>query len=242
MTPAHPWIQTGSGIAFDLVAPTRTMINFDVDIAEALARLPRFTGHIRSGCYSVAQHSIMGADALHRETGRDDIAAAFLLHDAHEAYVGDMATPVAAALAFYAGVCGVVHSGFKDLGSQTSGESAAKCAANGLHLMKEVIDRAIFEAAGIAWPLPADIHRAVKEMDLRMLTTERRHLLGPSPAPWHASVEAAKPIRLVGKMSVWPWPDAADAFRERLTRYIPAIPVANPPQGEAPSRSLKEKP
>jgi len=24
-----------------------------------------------------------------------------------------------------------------------------------------------------------------------------------------------------GKMSVWPWPDAADAFCERLTRYIP---------------------
>lgn len=221
MTPAHPWIQTGSGIAFDLVAPTRAMVNFDVDIAEALARLPRFTGHIRSGCYSVAQHSVMGADALYRETGREDIAAAFLLHDAHEAYVGDMATPVAHALTVYAGACGAVHSGFKDIGAQTGREGAAKCAANGMALMKEVIDRAIHEAAGIAWPLPDDIRKIVKDMNLRMLTTERRHLLGPSPAPWHASVEAAKPIRLVGKMSVWPWPDATDAFRERLTRFIP---------------------
>lgn len=231
MTPAHPWIQTGSGIAFDLVAPTRDMVNFDVDIAEALARLPRFTGHIRSGCYSVAQHSVMGADALYRETGREDIAAAFLLHDAHEAYVGDMATPVALALAEHTGR----FLRDKDRAGGRSGMHGhfvgSMAAPGGIAMMKEVIDRAIHDAAGIAWPLTVDIHRAVKDMDLRMLTTERRHLLGPSPAPWHASVEAAKPIRLVGKMSVWPWPDAADAFRERLTRYIP--------QFQSPTRRQK---
>ncbi len=234
MTPAHPWIQTGSGIAFDLVAPTRAMVNFDVDIAEALARLPRFIGHTRSGCYSVAQHCVMGADALHRKTGRDDIAAAFLLHDAHEAYIGDMATPVARALSVYAGACGAVHAIFKDLGSATARDGASKCTANGLTLMKASIDRAIHAAAGIAWPLPNDVRNAVEEMDLRMLTTERRHLLGPSPAPWQASVEAAQPIRLVGKMSNWPWPDAADAFRERLTRFIPQFQSPRSPPKSQP--------
>lgn len=227
----NPWIQTGSGIAFDLVAPTRDMVNFDIDIAEALARLPRFTGHIRSGCYSVAQHSVMGADALFRETGREDIAAAFLLHDAHKAYIGDMATPVSWALTAFTGACALAHPALRNSAEITPKDTYAMgrgIAEGGLRALKDTIDQAIHAAASIAWPLPPEIAAAVKEMDLRMLTTERRHLLGPSPAPWHASVEAAKPIRLVGKMSVWPWPDAADAFRERLTRYIP--------QFQAPTR------
>lgn len=220
--PRGPWIQTGAGIAFDLFAPTRAMVDFDIDIAEALARLPRFTGHIRSGGYSVAQHSVMGADALLSETGRVEIAAAFLLHDAHEAYVGDMATPVAHALAAYVGACAASHPVLREkLEPKGAYDIGKDIAAAGMRAIKATVDAAIHEAAGIAWPLPDDVRAAVKEMDIRMLATERRHLLGPSPAAWHASIENAKPVRLIGKMSVWPWPDAADTFRERLRRYIP---------------------
>ncbi|MCA0404890.1 MAG: hypothetical protein LCH39_01895 [Proteobacteria bacterium] len=220
------WIQTATGIAFDLIDPRPEMVDFEVDIAESLARQPRFTGHIRSGSYSVAQHCVLGADALLRETGRTEIAAAFLLHDAHEAYVGDMATPVSHALAAYAGACAAGNTmlrsdaGFDPKKAYAEGK---RCAYAGLKALKDNVDTAIHAAAGIAWPLPDDVRAAVKEMDLRMLSTERRHLLGPSPRPWGEDIESARPVRLNGKLTVWPWPDAADAWRDRLRRYLPHL-------------------
>jgi hypothetical protein len=200
------WLQTGFGLAFDLLDPRPEMVNFEVDVAESLARLTRFTGHVRSGVYSVAQHSVMGADALRRETGSDDLAAAFLLHDAHEAFLGDIATPVASAIAAEAGHLGGVEAGI--------------AVTSALRSLKHRIDQAVHLRAGLSWPLPPSTAEAVKEMDLRMLATERRFLLGPSPFCWSESVERAQPIRIIGKFRVWPWPEAADAFRDRLTRYL----------------------
>src|SRR5690242_1952599 len=58
-----PWIQTYSGVAFDLLAPTPEMISI-VDIAHSLSRLCRYTGHVISANYSVAEHSILVASLL----------------------------------------------------------------------------------------------------------------------------------------------------------------------------------
>ena len=212
--PRNPWLQTASGRMFDLVEPMPGMVDFEVDIPEALARIPRFTGHVRGGAYSVAQHSVIGANALQQETGRRDLAAAFLLHDAHEAYIGDIATPIGLALADLAGAIAAAPLAIK----------TNTIVRRALHLMKAQLDRAIHDAAGIEWPLPDDVARAVKEMDLRMLATERRQLLGPSPARWVEAVEAAHPIRMTGKLRIWPWPEAADAFRTALRSLIPSIP------------------
>lgn len=201
------WLQTASGSAFDLLDPRPEDVHFAVDVAEALARIARFTGHVRSGPYSVAQHSVIGADALFAETHRPELAAAYLLHDAHEAYVGDIATPIAQALAQWA------------LAAMMCGDTAVR---DGLRDLKARIDKAIHRAAGMAWPLPAEIRAKVKLMDLRMLATERRHLLGPSPMPWAVAIETAEPVPLRGKLTVWPWPKAAEEYRIRLTRYCPA--------------------
>ena len=65
----NPWIQTGTGRALDLMAPTAAMIDLETDVAEALAREPRFGGHVRGGPYSVAQHMVLGADAIVAQTG-----------------------------------------------------------------------------------------------------------------------------------------------------------------------------
>jgi 5'-deoxynucleotidase YfbR-like HD superfamily hydrolase len=58
------------------------------DIATGLSRIGRFNGHT-TGLYSVAQHSTVGAFFI-----REDCRMAFLLHDAAEAYLGDVISPV----------------------------------------------------------------------------------------------------------------------------------------------------
>lgn len=80
------WLLTSGARKFDLRNPRAQ----DVDpheIAHSLGNLCRFTGHTFTH-YSVAQHCLLVADlvpAEHRLAG--------LLHDAHEAYIGDISTP-----------------------------------------------------------------------------------------------------------------------------------------------------
>lgn len=88
------WILTHSGRQFDLVAPTAAMIS-PHDIAHALANLCRFNGHTREH-YSVAQHSLIVCDLVPK---KDQLAA--LIHDAAEAYLGDMTSPLKALMPAY---------------------------------------------------------------------------------------------------------------------------------------------
>lgn len=81
-------MQLHSGILMDLANPKVSDINI-YDIALALSCINRFNGHTKWP-YSVAEHSVWVADNLHPE-----IAIYGLLHDAHEAYIGDITTPVA---------------------------------------------------------------------------------------------------------------------------------------------------
>lgn len=204
----NPWLQTASGRAFDLLDPRPETVDLTIDVPEALARLPRFTGHIRSGPYSVAQHCVLGADALYAQTTRRDVALAFLLHDAHEAYLGDVATPIAAALAQ---TCDQLRPSF----------APGLIVRAAQRLLKQRIDTAIYAAVGAPYPLPDETTRLVAIMDLRMLAAERAQLLGRAPKPWDAAVEAAQPAPLKGAIKPWPWPKAADAWRARLALYAP---------------------
>lgn len=58
------------------------------DIAHALANINRFTGHTPVP-YSVAEHCLIGSYVV---TG--EYALEFLLHDASEAYLGDVSAPL----------------------------------------------------------------------------------------------------------------------------------------------------
>lgn len=220
------WLQTGSGRAVDLLNPKPEDIDFRVDVPEALARVARFTGHVRSGPYSVAQHCALGADAILRQTHRPEAALAFLLHDAKEAYVGDMSQPFKQALARTANdPCGNGH--FKiniiENGNDLGPVHGAAFIHHILRRIETGFDRAIHAAAGLSWPLPPDLQAIVKGYDIRMLATERRFLLGPSPRLWAEEIERAELIRVRGKFTVWPWPQAADEFRARLADLCPRL-------------------
>jgi len=88
------WILTHSGRQFNLSNPTADMVAPN-DIAHALANLCRFNGHTRTH-YSVAQHCMLVASLV---PAKDQLVA--LLHDATEAYIGDMTSPLKAMMPGY---------------------------------------------------------------------------------------------------------------------------------------------
>lgn len=81
------WIETRSGKRVSVENPLPNQ--FDIkDIAYALSNTCRFNGHC-SGFYSVAEHSVAVALRL-----PPDMRLAGLLHDATEAYLGDVPSPI----------------------------------------------------------------------------------------------------------------------------------------------------
>lgn len=92
---ANPFILTFSGIEFPLARPRPSDVCIE-DVAHHLALVNRFTGATVRRPYSVAEHSLLVCEILERDGGVRDAMClrAALLHDAHEAYLGDVATPV----------------------------------------------------------------------------------------------------------------------------------------------------
>jgi uncharacterized protein len=100
------WLQTFTGKIVDVENPTPEMVDIQ-DIAHALSMTCRFGGHCRD-FYSVAEHSMLVEDegivlatehelsrpASERNLDYDRLGLILLLHDAAEAYTGDLTTPV----------------------------------------------------------------------------------------------------------------------------------------------------
>ena len=76
-----------AGGVFDPFNPRMDRIRIE-DIAHALSMLCRFNGHCRR-FYSVAEHSVLVAERC-----RVDLQLDGLLHDAVEAYLGDLPRPI----------------------------------------------------------------------------------------------------------------------------------------------------
>ncbi len=86
----HPYIMTFSGERFSYHEPGPFRL---VDIVHSLSCTVRFRGHTAEPYY-VAQHCVLVALEM-RECGETEEAVlAGLLHDAHEAYVGDVPSPL----------------------------------------------------------------------------------------------------------------------------------------------------
>lgn len=87
MSDRGPYIQTFSGGRAYLLDPRPEDIRL-LDIAHGLSNVCRFGGHTREH-YSVAQHSVLVSEIC-----QPDNALVGLLHDASEAYIGDMVSPL----------------------------------------------------------------------------------------------------------------------------------------------------
>lgn len=84
-------IKTFSG-RMDPLSPVVEEINIE-DIAHALSRQCRYNGHC-VGFISVARHSIWVAEHLESQGFDEVIQLTGLLHDAAEAYLGDLVRPI----------------------------------------------------------------------------------------------------------------------------------------------------
>lgn len=85
-------IETVTGMEFNVVDPSPGMFVFD-DIARSLSHICRYNGHVPS-FYSVAEHSVRVAWQLRFWGYPLEVQMTGLLHDAAEAYVGDMVRPL----------------------------------------------------------------------------------------------------------------------------------------------------
>lgn len=97
ITGQTPYIRTHSGVMFDVTNPQIDDIHIE-DIAHALSHLCRFGGHTPK-FYSVAQHSYLCARMA---PVKDQLVT--LLHDASEAYLMDLPSPIKSVLRDYAAI------------------------------------------------------------------------------------------------------------------------------------------
>lgn len=145
-----------------------------------------------AGAYSVAQHSILVANVL-----PEWLRPYGILHDAHEFVIGDMTRPTKMALM----ALGLDMDPFERL--------------------RDGIDRAMYYAAGLAWPVSRETREIIKHADLRVTMTEKRDVLTPMSVTDKEWLHGPEPVEPLTETIV-AWADPIHAqrkFEQELKRY-----------------------
>lgn len=187
-----PFKQTESGRKYYFLNPRPDEINFS-DIASQLAKTPRYNGATNGVFYSVAQHCSIMCNIL-----PESLKPYALLHDAHEAYTGDLTTPFQWAL-------GHIHP-------------EARAAVKELQYLA---DMAIYPAANIPFPLPENITRAIKDADNQMLAAEKDQLL--IHTDWGMDMAKPAPVKIIPKS----WDNALDEYMFNLEKWVFPLQMIN---------------
>lgn len=173
-----PEILTRTGHYFKFLAPEQSHIDIGT-IAYALAHICRFTGHTRH-FYSVAQHSVLVSHLVPPAH-----ALAGLLHDAAEAFLGDVATPLKQLLPDYKAIEARVEAAVLERFGLAPVLPPEVRQADLCALMTEARDLMPAESQdwdfgpGIRphvltiWPMPSDMARQQFMQRFRVLTTRR---------------------------------------------------------------------
>jgi 5'-deoxynucleotidase YfbR-like HD superfamily hydrolase len=155
----HVFCETHSGIFADLygkrmLQPEQVDVG---DIAHSLSHQCRYNGHCRE-FYSVAQHSVLVSRLLERSNHPARIVMLGLLHDAAEAYLGDITRPVKLILD------AIAPSAWRDVEDQT----------------QRIIESALIDGHAAT----SAEHAIIKRADNSMLMTEARRLMPSRGRGW----------------------------------------------------------
>lgn len=189
------WMQTYTGRQFYPLNPRPEDIDI-VDIAHALAMQCRYNGHVQR-FYSVAEHCVLLSHAV-----APDNALWALLHDATEAYVGDMVRPLKRSMPDYVAVEDRVMMAI-----------ALRFGLTGGHHVSHPQYR-LGELAGLT--MPAE----VKEADTAILLNEREALLSAPPRPW--STDGG---RLAVTIEAWAPAEAEHRYLSRFAELCTEVPA-----------------
>jgi uncharacterized protein len=160
-------IMLASGTLFDIVDPEGSAFSL-TDIAHGLGRVCRFAGHTNR-FYSVAEHCCHVARLVPMQYGR-----AALLHDASEAFIGDVTRPLKALLPDYQ----VIEARIEDA----------------IYLRFMGVPKGIVMGGGVG--------AAIKRADLAMCLAEARELMPHADGYWSnlpvdpADWDRARQVRL----------------------------------------------
>jgi hypothetical protein len=220
-------LANGNGI--DLLDPKASDIDFD-SFAEQLAKEKRYNGATPGEEYSVAEHTCRGVDGILASTGDYILAAYFSMHDAKEAVIKDLTTPLKCAMGE------IAEERFQIPPEQVTDSFA---------FLEYRHDAAIHEAAGLAWPPPAHLIAPLKRWDLVMFVTEWRDLMPNAVHPNWAPYSGIVPLREI--ITPWRWETAKLGLMNRWRRLLPTLqPSANlttaPSAPAAPSRCVIQNP
>lgn len=155
------WLGLGNGRMFWPLDPRADEVHID-DIAHALSNTCRWGGRVRE-FYSVCQHSVHVAQIVERT--RPDLTLAALLHDAAEAYLEDIPTPIKCVL-------------WVD----------RACVMEPFHATELRVLDAVWQAMGLG---EFAEHHAIHMADRIALATEARDLMGG--LTWPGMVETTEP-------------------------------------------------